>query len=95
MDRAGRGAGGGGGGGGGSFPDGKERPRAEIDHSPPHSAEVMYKRCYTSSSSICLLGMQRNNFCFVFLWFPAAFSVFDSSISSVPCHQTSSFCSVP
>jgi hypothetical protein len=32
---------------------------------------------------------------FVFLWFPAVFSVFDPCISSVPCHQVSSFCTVP
>lgn len=32
---------------------------------------------------------------FVFLWFPAGFSVFDPRISSVPCPQTSSFCTFP
>ena len=42
----------------GSFP-GLKQPRHYIDHSPPYSAEVKNEYSCTSSTPICLHGMNR------------------------------------
>ena len=44
-----------------SFP-GITRPRCDVDHSPPASAEVKNEWMYTSTSHIRLHGVERDNF---------------------------------
>ena len=43
-----------------SFP-GVKQPRVSVDHPPPSSAQVEYGLSYTSTSTLCLLGMIRDS----------------------------------
>jgi len=47
------------------FP-GVNRPERGVNHTPPSSAEVKKERNYTSTLSICLRGIDKENF--AFLW---------------------------
>jgi hypothetical protein len=65
-----------------SFPEGKERPKRDDDHSPISNAEIKMSRSYTSSpwhlhGGIGQLYFITSTFLFVFVDFFGAFSVTD------------------